>query len=68
MAGRSLQIYAKRFGPYRFESFKVVEAPMKSGAGGMEYSAMTGIASGLYGDMGAQLGGLMSSLSLPGRR
>ncbi len=66
IAGRALQIYAKRFGPYRFDSFKVVEAPMKSGAGGMEYSAMTGIASGLYGDMGAQLGGLMSSLSLPG--
>ena len=66
VAGRALQIYARRFGPYRFDSFKVVEAPMKSGAGGMEYSAMTGIASGLYGDMGAQLGGLMSSLSLPG--
>ncbi len=66
VAGRALQIYAKRFGPYRFDSFKVAEAPMKSGAGGMEYSAMTGIASGLYGDMGAQLGGLMSSLSLPG--
>ena len=66
VAGRSLQIYAKRFGPYRFDSFKVVEAPMKSGAGGMEYSAMTGIASGLYGDMGAQLQGMMSSLSLPG--
>ena len=66
VAGRALQIYARRFGPYRFDSFKVAEAPMKSGAGGMEYSAMTGIASGLYGDMGAQLGGLMSSLSLPG--
>ena len=66
IAGRSLQIFAKRFGPYRFDSFKVVEAPMKSGAGGMEYSGMTGIASGLYGDMGAQLSGMMSSLSLPG--
>ena len=66
IAGRALQIYAKRFGPYQFDTFKVVEAPMKSGAGGMEYSGMTGIASGLYGDMGAQLGGLMSSLQLPG--
>ncbi len=66
VAGRALQIYAKRFGPYPFDSFKVAEAPMKSGAGGMEYSGMTGIASVLYGDMGAQLGGLMSSLSLPG--
>ena len=66
VAGRALQIYAKRFGPYQFDSFKVVEAPMKSGAGGMEYSGMTGIASGLYGDMGAQLSGMMSSLSIPG--
>ena len=66
IAGRALQVFAKRFGPYRFDSFKVVEAPMKSGAGGMEYSGMTGIASGLYGDMGAQLNGMMSSLSLPG--
>ena len=66
VAARALQIYAKRFGPYPFDSFKVVEAPMKSGAGGMEYSAMTGIASGLYGDMGQQLGGLMTSLNLPG--
>ena len=66
VAGRALQIYAKRFGPYPFDRFKVVEAPMKSGAGGMEYSGMTGIASGLYGDMGAQLGGMMSSLSIPG--
>ena len=66
IAGRALQIYAKRFGPYEFDNFKIVEAPMKSGAGGMEYSSMTGIASPLYGDMGAQLKGMMSSLSLPG--
>ncbi len=66
VASRALQIYAKRFGPYNFDSFKVVEAPMKSGAGGMEYSAMTGIASGLYGDMGKELGGMMTTLNLPG--
>ena len=66
IAGHALQVFSKRFGPYPFDNFKVVEAPMKSGAGGMEYSGMTGIASGLYGDMGAQLGGLVSSLSLPG--
>ena len=66
VAGHALQVFSKRFGPYPFDNFKVVEAPMKSGAGGMEYSGMTGIASGLYGDMGAQLGGLVSSLSLPG--
>ena len=66
VAGHALQIYAKRFGPYQYDNFKVVEAPMKGGAGGMEYSGMTGIASSLYGDMGAQLGGMMSSLSIPG--
>jgi hypothetical protein len=58
VAGRALQIYAKRFGPYNYETFTVAEAPIRGGAGGMEYSGMTGIASLLYGDLGAQLGGL----------
>ena len=66
VAGRALQIFSKRFGAYPFDEFRVVEAPMKGGAGGMEYSRMIGIASMLYGDMGAQLGGLTSSLNLPG--
>ena len=58
IAGRALQIYARRFGPYNYDTFTVAEAPIRGGAGGMEYSGMTGIASMLYGDMGAQLGGL----------
>ncbi len=66
IAGHALQIYSKRFGNYPFGEFKIVEAPMKGGAGGMEYSRMIGIASMLYGDMGAQLGGLTTSLQLPG--
>ena len=66
IAGKSLQIFSKRFGPYPFSDFKIVEAPMKGGAGGMEYSGVIGIASMLYGDMGAQLGGLTSSLQIPG--
>ncbi len=66
IAGKSLQIFSKRFGNYPFTEFRIVEAPMKGGAGGMEYSRVIGIASMLYGDMGAQLGGLTSSLQLPG--
>ncbi len=58
IAGRALQIYAKRFGAYTYSTFVVAEAPIRGGAGGMEYSGMTGIASMLYGDLGAQLGGL----------
>jgi hypothetical protein len=66
VAGKALQIFSKRFGAYPFGEFKVVEAPMKGGAGGMEYSRVIGIASMLYDDIGAQLGGLTTSLSLPG--
>ena len=66
IAASALQIYSKRFGAYPFGEFKVVEAPMKSGAGGMEYSRMVGIASSLYEPMGKQLGGMISSLNLPG--
>ncbi|MBW3635511.1 MAG: M1 family metallopeptidase [Armatimonadetes bacterium] len=66
VAGKALQIFSKRFGAYPFEEFKVVEAPMKNGAGGMEYSRMIGIASMLYGDLGSQLSGMMTSLNLPG--
>lgn len=66
IAARALQIYSKRFGAYPFGEFKVVEAPMKSGAGGMEYSRMVGIASSLYEPMSKQLGGMISTLNLPG--
>ena len=65
ITGKALQIFSKRFGAYPFDEFRVVEAPMKGGAGGMEYSRMIGIASMLLGDLGAQLGGLTSSLGLP---
>lgn len=65
IAGHALQIYAKRFGPYNYSTFTVAEAPIRGGAGGMEYSGMTGIASLLYGDLGAQLGGLTGVLGAP---
>lgn len=63
---KALQIYSRRFGAYPFDEFKVVEAPMKGGAGGMEYSSVVGIASMLYGDFNKQLGGMMTTLNLPG--
>lgn len=66
IAASALQIYSKRFGAYPFGEFKVVEAPMKNGAGGMEYSRMVGISSSLYEPMGKQLSGMISSLNLPG--
>lgn len=66
VAGHALQIFSKRFGAYPFPEFKIVEAPMKNGAGGMEYSRMIGIASMLYGDFGKELGGMATTLNLPG--
>jgi len=66
IAAHALEIYSKRFGAYPFGEFKIVEAPMKNGAGGMEYSRMVGISSSLYEPMGKQLSGMISSLNLPG--
>jgi hypothetical protein len=62
--GRALQIFSKRFGNYPYPVFKVVEGPMRGGAGGMEYSGMTAIASSLYGDMGKQIEALAGSMGL----
>ena len=56
VAGRALQTYAKRFGPYPYDRFIVAEGPMRGGAGGMEYSGMTAIASMLYDDLGRAVG------------
>ncbi len=66
IAASALQIYSRRFGAYPFSEFKVVEAPMRSGAGGMEYSRMVGISSSLYEPMSKQLSGMISTLNLPG--
>ena len=65
-AGRALQIYAKRFGPYLYDNFKVVQGPIRGGAGGMEFSGLTSIASLLYGDWGKELGALAGSLGAGG--
>ncbi len=65
-AGRALQIYAKRFGPYLYNNFKVVQGPIRGGAGGMEFTGLTSIASMLYGDWGKELGQLAGSLGAGG--
>ena len=66
IAAKSLQVFGRRFGAYPYEQLRVVEAPLRGGAGGMEYSGVIGIASMLYGDFSKQLGGLVSTLNLPG--
>jgi hypothetical protein len=66
IAGHALQIFSRRFGTYPYPVFKVVEGPMRGGAGGMEYSGMTAIASSLYGDMGKQIEALAGSMGLGG--
>jgi len=66
IAGHALQIYAKRFGAYPYSSFVVAEGPMRGGAGGMEYSGMTAIASMLYEDWSKQLGDLAGALGMTG--
>lgn len=66
IAEKSLQIFSARFGPYLYDEFKIVESPLRGGAGGMEYSGMTGLSSMLYADMSRQLGGMVTTLNLPG--
>jgi hypothetical protein len=63
IAEKSLQIFSRRFGRYPYQRFVVAEAPMRAGAGGMEYSGMTGIASMLYQDWGQQLNQLSNALT-----
>lgn len=62
IAAHALQDYAKRFGPYAYNEFRVVEGPIRGGAGGMEYSGLTAISSALYGDMSKQLSELTGEL------
>jgi len=66
VAIHALEIYSRRFGPYEFGSFKVVEAPLRGGAGGMEYSSIVSVAEMLYGDMAAKMGGMISGMNIPG--
>jgi hypothetical protein len=64
IAGRAIQIFSERFGPYSSGSFKVVEGPIRGGAGGMEFSGLTSVASMLFQDWGKSLGGIAGSQGL----
>jgi len=56
VAAQALGIFSRRFGPYPYEYFKVVEGPIRGGAGGMEFSGLTSVSSMVYQDLGSRLG------------
>jgi hypothetical protein len=64
LAASALEVFERRFGPYPYRVLEVVEAPLKEGAGGMEYSGMAVLASMLYRPFGKDdpLGGLLGLL------
>ena len=64
VAGRAIQIYSQRFGPYPNSNFKVVEGPIRGGAGGMEFTALTSVASMLFQDWSKSLGGIAGGQGL----
>jgi hypothetical protein len=47
-AAQSLTIFARRFGAYPYSELEVAQAPLVGGAGGVEFSGFTTIASMLY--------------------
>ncbi len=68
VATHALQIYEKRFGPYPYADFDVVESALVGGAGGVEFAGLVTVASMLYrpalpsdGLAGALLSGLMAN-------
>lgn len=48
IATAALRIFNRRFGPYPFDELKIVEAPLRGGSGGMEYSGVASVAGGQY--------------------
>jgi hypothetical protein len=61
-AARALEVFASRLGPLPWTRFRVVEAPLSGGAGGMEFSGLITVSSGLYG----ALSDPTAALGLPG--
>ena len=64
VAGQAIQIFSRRFGPYADSNFKVVEGPIRGGAGGMEFTGLTSVASMLFQDWSKTLGGLAGGQGL----
>lgn len=46
-AGEFLQLFEKKLGPYPFKTLRVVEQPLNSGAGGMEFPGLVTVSSSL---------------------
>src|SRR6185436_9476306 len=47
-AAAALGEYQKRFGPYPWSTFRVVEARLTGGAGGMEFPGLVSVSTALY--------------------
>ncbi|MFN7974715.1 MAG: M1 family metallopeptidase [Acidobacteriota bacterium] len=65
-AAKALAFYEKAFGPYPWTELDVVEAPLKGGAGGVEFTGLVTCSSGLYGQMEAEMAPLLSLLGTVG--
>lgn len=48
LARSSLVEFQKRLGPYPYKTFRVIEAPLQDGAGGMEFPGLITVATFLY--------------------
>jgi len=66
IAARALSQFARRFGPYPYVRFDLVEAPLVGGAGGVEFSGLATVASMFYSAGGT--GGLGALLPLGSMR
>lgn len=62
VATDALTEYQKRFGPYPYTTFRVVEARLSGGAGGMEFPGLVTVSTALYRGAADPL----SALGMPG--
>ncbi len=66
IAGHAIQIFSRRFGPYPYARFAVAEGPIRGGAGGMEFSGLTSVASMLFQDWDAAMQNASGTQGLAG--
>ena len=60
----ALQFYRDVYGPYPWKELDVVEAPLKGGAGGVEFTGLVTCSTGLYEDLTSDLGPLMALVGM----
>ena len=65
-ASDALAYYGGAFGPYPWTELDVVEAPLKGGAGGVEFTGLVTCSTGLYGDILGQMRPFLGLLGLVG--